>query len=175
MDFSLEDLSWEFPADYQYVRRENEKTGDSDYIVIDVFEANAATLSEMPMKRHYIHEQGFYIMRTDYFDKLGRIFKRQTLHDIQQQDQTMWSAGMILMKNFRDNHNTLIKVNRRVVSTDYVPDEVFTMQWLFQNQPPLQIKDPAEGVLEISLSDHRQLVFYSNKQRDNPWECADQC
>jgi len=175
MDFSLEDLSWERPVDYQYVRRENEKMGNSDYIVVDVFEANAAILSAIPLKRHYVHEQGFYVMRTEYFDKLGRIFKRQTLHDIKQQDQTMWSAGMILMENLRDNHNTLIKVNRRVVSTDYVPDDVFTMQWLYQNQPPLQIEDPAVGIFEINLQDHRQPVFYSSRQLDNRWECMDRC
>ena len=45
----------------------------------------------------------------------------------------MWRANMLLMQDYRENHQTLIKINKRVFSADYVPREVFTVEWLFNN------------------------------------------
>jgi hypothetical protein len=49
-------------------------------------------------------------------------------------DGDMWRANMILMENHKDQHNTLIKIDRRVFSSDYVPPEIFTRNWLLQNR-----------------------------------------
>jgi hypothetical protein len=42
----------------------------------------------------------------------------------------MWRADMILMENFKEHHKTLIKIDRRIFSHDYVPPEMFTYAWL---------------------------------------------
>ena len=57
----------------------------------------------------------------------------------------MWRANMLLMDNIRDQHKTLIKIDRRIYSRDYVPREMFTVQWLYKNYPDVVPEDtPAE-------------------------------
>ena len=46
----------------------------------------------------------------------------------------MWRANMMLMENMKTRHQTLIKIERRVFSRDYVPESLFTLQWLIDNQ-----------------------------------------
>ena len=46
----------------------------------------------------------------------------------------MWRANMILMENQKETHKTLIKINRRIFSHDYVPAEMFTSTWLLENR-----------------------------------------
>jgi hypothetical protein len=41
---------------------------------------------------------------------------------------------MALMENPRERHETLIKIDRRVISRDYVPPELFTAAWLLENR-----------------------------------------
>jgi hypothetical protein len=41
---------------------------------------------------------------------------------------------MALMENHRERHETLIKTDRRVISRDYVPPEIFTPAWLLENR-----------------------------------------
>jgi len=42
----------------------------------------------------------------------------------------MWRANMILMEDHRERHKTLIKIDKRVFSQDYVPAELFTPEQL---------------------------------------------
>jgi hypothetical protein len=41
---------------------------------------------------------------------------------------------MILMEDFGERHRTLLKVERRVFSPDYVPAEIFSRQWLVEGR-----------------------------------------
>jgi len=175
MDFSLEDLSWELTTDYQYLRRENERVGDADYLVIDVFAAEVDSLTAVPLKRHFVHQQGYFLMRTEYFDKKGRLTRQQTLHDIRKHDNSRWSAGMIVMEDLRERHSTLIKINRRIVSADYVPDEVFSVRWLYQNQPPLQNEDSTDDVFNIDQDHDPQMAFIEHRPPEMFQKCIYPC
>jgi hypothetical protein len=42
---------------------------------------------------------------------------------------------MILMEDKKLQHQSLIKITKRVFSHDYVPAEVFTAQWLYEHYP----------------------------------------
>jgi hypothetical protein len=63
----------------------------------------------------------------------------------------MWRANMVLMENRLDDHRTVIKIDRRVFSADYVPEEVFTRQWLLANHPPLLETEVATEVEAAAL------------------------
>jgi hypothetical protein len=52
----------------------------------------------------------------------------------------MWRANMILMENYKGRHKTLLKINQRVFSHDYVPPEIFTAAWLLENRHILDTK-----------------------------------
>jgi len=140
-DFSIESITGEVLEDYVYVRRPNEKTNEVEYFVIDVYRMeeglseNMLPSNKQAIRRHYVSKSNFYITKTKYFDEQGRVYKKQSHHDLRQVDGRMWRADMILMEDSKENHRTLIKIDRRVFSRDYVSAEIFTEAWLFKNYP----------------------------------------
>lgn len=134
-DFSIEDLTGENIDDYRYLRRRDVRLNNTDYYVVDVFARDADPASSQALRRHYILPDNLFIVRTDYFDHLGRVKKRLTRHDLQQVSGGMWRANMILMQDMAERHQTLIKIDRRIYSRDYVPAEMFSGGWLFRHYP----------------------------------------
>ena len=144
-DFSVENLTGERLEDYEYRRRRDELINNKMYSVIDVF-GKQSQADQTALRRHYISQENLYLSRTDYFDDLGRVRKRQSSHDMAQVLGDMWRANMLLMENFQNDHKTLIKIDRRVFSKDYVPSEVFTTEYLYAYSH-------AEGLIPDDLPD----------------------
>ncbi len=140
-DFSIENLAGEVLDDYIYIRKPDKKTNDIEYFVVDVYLREEGLSEDILFKekrasrRHFISKSNFYITRTEYFDKQGRVFKKQSHHDLKPVDGEMWRSNMILMEDSKEGHQSLIKINRRVFSRDYVSAEIFTADWLFKNYP----------------------------------------
>ncbi|HAK50902.1 MAG TPA: hypothetical protein DCM54_03220 [Gammaproteobacteria bacterium] len=132
-DFTIESLTGEVLDDYEHVRQTDLYMGDVEYYVVDVHLPDEG----LPLRRHYVLKDSLYVSRTDHLDDLGRVRKRQTHHDLSPVHGDMWRANMMLMENHQDDHRTVIKIDRRVFSADYVPPQVFTRDWLLKNQPPL--------------------------------------
>jgi hypothetical protein len=147
-DFSVESLTGEVLDDYEHHRQTDLYVDDVVYYVVDVHEPGGAGI---PLRRHYVLQDTMYIDRTDYLDDLGRVRKRQTHHDLNRVHGDMWRANMVLMENRLDDHRTVIKIDRRVFSADYVPEEVFTRQWLLANHPPLLETEVATEVEAAAL------------------------
>ncbi|MDY7037428.1 MAG: outer membrane lipoprotein-sorting protein [Thermodesulfobacteriota bacterium] len=135
-DFALEDLTAEFLSDFRYVRVEDHKIEKIAHFVIEAFpqDEEIEQITSYSLRRHFIKQDNFFIVRTDYYDRSGRLLKRLTHHDLKRVDDDMWRANMILMENFKERHKTLIKINRRVLSYAYVPPKIFTSAWLLKNQ-----------------------------------------
>ena len=134
--------------DYRYVRRDDQKIGGQDYFIIDVYPAGTRPENEHPIKRHYVRQDCFFITRTDYFDRQGRVYKQRQAYDLKKLDDEMWGANQILMDNKRLNHQSIIKVDRRVFSIDYVPEEMFNKEWILATYPPLQQQKTADNSAE---------------------------
>jgi len=149
-DFSIENLAGEVLDDYIYVRKPDKESNHVEYFVIDVYQReeimDEAMLTEQNQasRRHFISKDNFYITRTEYFDKQGKVFKTQSHHDLKPVDNKMWRANMILMEDSKEQHKSLIKINRRVFSRDYVSEEIFTADWLFKNSPYISLPDAEE-------------------------------
>jgi len=141
-DFAIEDLTAEVLSDFRYVRIPDHRVGKMAHFVVEVFprDEEIERITGYSLRRHFIRQDNFFIVRTDYFDRRGRFFKRQTYHDLKRVDGDMWRANMILMDNHKERHKTLIKINQRVFSHDYVPSEMFTSAWLFENRHILTSK-----------------------------------
>ena len=135
-DFAIEDLMADVLSDFRYVRKKDYKIGKILYFVVESFpkDSEIERASGYGLRRHFIRQDNFYIVRTDYYDPLGRFLKRRTDHDLKMVDSTMWRANMILMENHKEQHKTLIKINQRGFSHDYVPPEMFTSEWLLENR-----------------------------------------
>ncbi len=133
-DFTIENLIGEDLDKYFYQRQRDTIVDDTYYYVIDVFHANRNENDRhYLLRRHYLLQDNLFITRTDYFDSIGRLRKRQSAHDLVQVTSNVWNANMRLMEDFLRESKTLFKVNRRVYSADYVPEKVFSTQWLYEN------------------------------------------
>ncbi len=146
-DFSIESITGEVLDDYIYVRRADIKINETGCFVIDVyrreegFSENMLPTGKQAIRRHIIPKNNFYITKTEYFDKQGKVYKKQTHHDLRPVDGRMWRADMILMEDSKEQHSSLIKIDRRVFSRDYVSADIFTAAWLFKNHPFVSTPD----------------------------------
>jgi hypothetical protein len=128
-DFSIENLIGEDVDDYDYRRQRDVIVDGMAYFIIDVYsKIDTGRL----LRKHFIRQDNIYGSRTDHYDDLGRLQKRQSNHDLTQVIGNMWRANMILMDDKQTGHQSLLKIHRRVFSADYVPLEYFTPQWLYQ-------------------------------------------
>lgn len=154
-DFTIENLIGEVLDDYRYARRRSRLVRGVPHHVIDVFDLRDDAKTARPRRRHFVRADNLYITRTDHFDQLGRVEKRQTTHDLRPVDGPMWRGDMILMEDYRHAHRSLLKIDRRVFSRDYVPEEMFGLEWLVANRPPPEPRAPeneySDGLQEIVL------------------------
>lgn len=117
---------------------------------------------KLPLRRHFIRKDNLYITKTEYFDNQGNVYKKQSHHDLKPVDGEMWRADMILMEDSKENHQSLIKITRRVFSRDYVSAEIFTEDWIFKNHPFISPFDAdeeniyPEGEDEIEIPDLKE-------------------
>ena len=170
-DFSIESITGEVLDDYIYVRRPDKKVNNVKYYVVDVyrmedgFTENMLPTNKQAIRRHSISKNNFYIIKTEYFDKQGRIYKKQTHHDLRQVDGRMWRADMILMEDSKEHHQSLIKIDRRVFSRDYVSADIFTADWLFKNHPFVSTPDFDDEEVHLEDEDTEAILNQQNNSR----------
>lgn len=136
-DFTVENLTGEVLEDHLYQRRRDERVHGESYYRVDVYPADADPQTSSPLRTHYIFQDTLFIARTDHFDDLGRVERRQTHHDLVPVGAGVWRPNLVRMDNLRDGHKSFLRIERRVFSADLVPAERFTTQWILSNQPPL--------------------------------------
>ena len=136
-DFAIQDLTAEILADYRYSRVADQTVENAACFVVEAFPGDQKVEMETgySLRRLFIRQDIFFVIRTDYYDRRLRFYKIQTRRDLKQVDGDMWRANMILMESRKERHQTLIKIDRRVFSHDYVPPEIFTRAWLRENMP----------------------------------------
>ena len=135
-DFTVEDFTGERLDDYRYVRRRGRSIEGVPHHVVDVFAAGEDVNSARALRRHYVRADVLFVTRTEHYDDLGRIQRRHSTHDLARVDGNMWCGNMLLMEDLQSAHSTLVKIDRRVFSRDYVPAEMFSEQWLRRTYPP---------------------------------------
>ena len=159
-DFSIEELV-ETQSDVIYTRKADHPMSKQEKDNCFVVEASCVVASPTAEKnnpagysicRHYIRQDNFFIVRTDFFDHGHRLVKRLTHHDLKQIDKKMWQGNMLLMENIRDQHTTLIKIDRRILSQDYVPPHLFTDSWLQEKYPKETRKTDAKNASATSAA-----------------------
>jgi len=137
-DFSVENIVGEQLSDYHYVRRKDRTIDNTLFFVVDVYRPGDSPEAIPPLRRHFVRKDNFFISQTEHYDKHGRLHKKQTHHDLRAVDGDMWRSSMILMEDVKEQHQSLLKVTRRMFSHDYVPAEMFSAEWLFENHPYIE-------------------------------------
>ncbi|MDX8409388.1 MAG: outer membrane lipoprotein-sorting protein [Mariprofundales bacterium] len=126
-DFSIEDLTPDRMDDYRYQRLDNETRDGKTWFVIDALPKNAAIAlaTGYQRRRIFIRQEFLLIDRIDYFITGERMAKQMTHHDIQRINGNMWATNMLVMESFADHHRSMLKINSRIFSKDYVPATMF--------------------------------------------------
>ena len=121
------DYEDERPADFSYEKEESQDLDRVTHHVLKAVPANEAVAraTGYGARRLYLRRDNLFVSRVDYLDRRGQLARRLTFRDVQADDTGAWRAGMILMEELREDRRTLIKVDRRVNSADYVPEAVF--------------------------------------------------
>ena len=137
-DIRLGDLLSEAPRDFLYAREADAEIDRSmHYVVRATPLKSAAQRTGGGARRYYVRKGDYFLVRIDFLDPHGALARRQSFRDPKQVETGIWQADMILMEDFGERHRTLIKVERRVFSPEYVPAEIFSRQWLLEERPLL--------------------------------------
>ena len=120
-----------------------------EFFVVDAYPANAQVerSSGYGLRRHQIRKDNFMIVQTDFFDRQLRFMKQISHHDVHQVSGESWRANMIVVSDEREKHRTLLKIDRRIYSRDYVPAEIFEQEFLLENRHIASLSDRINGRL----------------------------
>lgn len=126
-DFSLADLEGERPRDFDYERERDRDLERVPHFAVrarprDEAVARATGYAE---RRLFLRKDSLFISRIEYFDRHGTLVRRMSYRDPRADGAGALRPGMILMEDLREKHSTLLKVERRVHSPDYVPAALF--------------------------------------------------
>jgi hypothetical protein len=126
-DYTYEDLVSESRDKFEYRRLADETADGVGYYVVEARATDPALAKETGYgaRKLWVRKDNFFIARTDYFDKRGKLVKRQTTDKIGQVDRTAWRAGFSRMENFDENHVTEIEVTGRDLTEAAVKPEIF--------------------------------------------------
>ncbi len=126
-DFSLADLEGERPQDFSY-----EREADRDLNRVPHYAVRARPKDDRGARATgyadrliFLRKDNLFISRIDYLGRDGQPARQQTFRDPRPDGDGALHAGMILMEDLRGQHSTLLKVERRVHSADYVPADLF--------------------------------------------------
>ena len=134
-DFSIESLIGENLDNYIYKNRKPKVLDGVMHYQVDVYDKNH---EEKLLRQHFIRQDNLVITKTIYFDSQGKMDRMQGFHDVNIVFEDAWQANHILMQDMKEQHQSLIKIERRIFSEDYVPEEVFTLEWLQNNFPYIE-------------------------------------
>lgn len=122
--FRVGDFAPEVLEAHDYRRRDNEMLGRQLHYVVD-------TVPHQPgqaPRRLYLRQDNLFVSRIDYRDLDGQPARRQSFHHPRPDENGIWRSGMILMEDLRDGRRSLLKVERRVHSPDYLPATIVNAQ-----------------------------------------------
>lgn len=135
-DFTYEDLVSESRDKFTYTRLPDELLeGAASYVVeVTPADANLAKDSGYQKRIAWVRKDNFYATKTDYYDKQGKLLKRQTSSGLEHVGGNMWRAKTTKMDNLSNGHATLVQVDRRALEDSGVPEEVFQQRFLTSGQ-----------------------------------------
>lgn len=122
--FRVGDFAPEMLEAHDYQRRDNEMLGRQLHYVVDA----QPHQSGQPGRRLYLRQDNLFVSRIDYRDSDGQPARRQSFHNPRPDESGIWRPGMILMEDLRDGRRSLLKVEHRVHSPDYLPAAMVSAQ-----------------------------------------------
>ena len=161
-DFSVESVIGEDLDSYRYEHHADIFADGYEYHLVNAYKGASETVHH----RHHIRTDNYFICKTEFFDSQQNVSKLQTYHDIHRLHESMWRSNMMLMQDLKQRHESLIKIDQRVFSEDYVPMEVFSPEWLFANYQ--YTPDMKEQLEAIPVEDRLEFIFDRDTTTQTP-------
>jgi hypothetical protein len=126
-DFAVADLEAEQVQDFDYQREADHDLDRVPHHALRAVPASeaVANATNYHERRLYLRKDNLFITRIEYKDRQGRLARRQTFRDPQAEESGAWRANMILMEDLVGGRRSLLKTERRALSPDYIPADVF--------------------------------------------------
>ena len=116
-NFRVRDFATEILDAHDYGRRDSVMLGQQVHYVVDALPKRPS----QPGRRLYLRQDNFFVSRIDHLDADNQLARRQSFHNPRPDETGVWRPGMILMEDLRNGQRSLLKVERRVHSPDYLP------------------------------------------------------
>lgn len=135
-DFTFEDMVSEPLDKYAFERKPDETIEGSAHYVVEITPADPEIEKESGYKSRtvWVRQDNFFITRTDYFDRQGKLLKRQTASDLVRVDGERWRGGSSRMENFDTGHSTVVRSQSRTFDESAVPEEKFQQRYILSGQ-----------------------------------------
>ena len=129
-DFTYEDLMIESRDKFKY-----ERMPDVTFDGKPAYQVNAVPVDKTIMsttgyksRTMTILKGNFFVAKTVYYDRRGRLLKQLTSADITQVEGMAWRAKKQIMENFKNKHVTEVYVKERSFKDRDVPAKLFTQR-----------------------------------------------
>lgn len=135
-DFTYEDLVSESRDKFTSTRLPDETVDGVDHFVVEVVPSDPELVKESGYQKRvmWVRKETYFVDRTDYYDKQGKLLKRQTAGELDNVSGQMWRAKTSKMENLGTNHATLVRVDQRLLEEAAVPEENFQQRFLLSGQ-----------------------------------------
>ncbi len=129
-NLTVADMEGEQPAEFNYEREDDQDLDRITHYVIRATprDAEIGRATGYGLRRLYLRKDNLFVSRVDLLDRQGRLVRRQTFRDPHPDETGAWRARMVLTEDMKEERRTLLKVEKRVHSSDYVPELVFDRQ-----------------------------------------------
>jgi len=126
-DFTVADFEGEQTGDFNYALEDSQDLDRVSHYVLRASpkDESVGLATGYGIRRIYMRKDNLFVDRIDFLDRRGEPARRRTFRDPRPDESGAWRPGMILTEDLREMRRTLVKIERRVHSPDYVPGTVF--------------------------------------------------
>ncbi len=131
-DYTYEDMISESRDNFQYEILADEQADGHDLYVIKATPNNKRMLknSGYSYRLLKIRKDIFFIIETDFYDKRGRLLKKQYNKALENIKGNIWRANTSIMDNIKKKHKTVVHIRKRTLSEKYVPEKTFKKRFI---------------------------------------------
>lgn len=126
-DFTYEDLGQQDPDLFDFVEQQR----NDERILL---EAVPRRESQYERIHFYIDPERYLLIKAEYFNADGEIFKRLELHDYSNVTGELWRPGHMVMHDLEDGRKTELRWTNRTFD-EPIPDDLFTDRQLRRGIP----------------------------------------
>lgn len=131
-DYTYEDMISESRDNFQYEILADEQADGHDLYVIKATPNNKSTLknSGYSYRLLKIRKDIFFIVASDFYDKRGRLIKKQYNTNLKNIKGQTWRANKSVMDNIKKKHKTVVYTRNRTFNEKSTPEKTFKKRFI---------------------------------------------